>query len=133
MQRFSFALRSRFFRHARLDSAIIPLEMVAAAIITTEEKRLEAVPVVFALNRYNKTLSLLDSTSSLPRPSIHRDPIFDHADLSNLERPTDSVLVRSSPGLRNQRDRRHVLDCVDVPGVKAGDMSVQRERRGSSH
>jgi HSP20 family protein len=52
-------------------------------------------------------------------------PIF-----PNLERPTDSVLVRSSPGYEiNETDDKYQI-AVDVPGVNAKDMSVQLENDG---
>jgi HSP20 family protein len=48
----------------------------------------------------------------------------------NLERPTDSVLVRSSPGYEiNEIDDTYQI-AVDVPGVKAEDMSVQLDNDG---
>jgi HSP20 family protein len=85
-----------------------------------------------ALNTYNKN-PLFAGFDDLfaPTPFFRRDPIFDHMLIfPNLERPTDSVLVRSSPGYEiNETDDTYQI-AVDVPGVKAGDMSVQLENDG---
>jgi HSP20 family protein len=85
-----------------------------------------------ALNRYNKNPLFAGFDDHFaPTPFFHRDPIFDHMLIfPNLERPTDSVLVRSSPGYEiNETDDTYQI-AVDVPGVKAGDMSVQLENDG---
>jgi HSP20 family protein len=62
---------------------------------------------------------------------VHREPIFDLMPIfPNFERPPDSVVVRSSPGYEiNETDEKYQI-AVDVPGVKAGDMSVQLEDDG---
>ncbi len=85
-----------------------------------------------ALNRYNKNPAFAGFDDLFaPTPFFHRDPILDHMMIfPDLERPTDSVLVRSSPGYEiNETDDRYQI-AVDVPGVKAGDMSAQLENDG---
>jgi HSP20 family protein len=85
-----------------------------------------------ALNRnYNKPVFAGFDDLFAPTPFFHRDPIMDHMMIfPNLERQTDSVLVRSSPGYEiNETDDTYQI-AVDVPGVKAGDMSVQLENDG---
>jgi HSP20 family protein len=86
-----------------------------------------------ALNRYNNKNPVFAGFDDLfaPTPFFHRDPILDHMMIfPNLERPTDSVLVRSSPGYEiNETDETYQI-AVDVPGVKAGDMSVKLENDG---
>jgi HSP20 family protein len=85
-----------------------------------------------ALNRYNKPLFAGFDDLFAPTPfHHHRDPIFDLMPIfPDLERPTDSVLLRSSPGYEiNETDDKYQI-AIDVPGVKAGDMSVQLENDG---
>jgi HSP20 family protein len=85
-----------------------------------------------ALNRYNNN-HLFAGFDDLfaPTPFFHRDPIFDLMPIfPDLERLTDSVLVRSSPGYEiNETDDNYQI-IVNVPDVKAGDMSVQLENDG---
>jgi HSP20 family protein len=85
-----------------------------------------------ALNRYNRNPLFVGFDDLFaPTPFLHRDPIHDLMPIfPNFERPTDSVLVRSSPGYEiNETDDKYQI-AVDVPGVKAGDMSVQLENDG---
>jgi HSP20 family protein len=84
-----------------------------------------------ALNRYHYNNPFGFDDLFFPTPFFHRDPIFDPMPVfPDLERLTDSVLVRSSPGyeINETDDNYHIV--VDVPGVKAGDMSVQLENDG---
>jgi HSP20 family protein len=85
-----------------------------------------------ALNRYNNKhyFAGFDDLFA-PTPFYHRDPIFDLMPIfPDLERPTDSVLVRSSPGYEiNETDDNYQI-AVDVPGVKSEDMTVQLENDG---
>ena len=88
-----------------------------------------------ALNRYNNNNNHLFAGFDdlfAPTPFFHRDPpVFDLMPIfPNLERLTDSVLVRSSPGYEiNETDKNYQI-IVNVPDVNAGDMSVQLEHDG---
>jgi HSP20 family protein len=85
-----------------------------------------------ALNRYNNKHHFAGFDDIFaPTPFYHRDPIFDLMPIfPNLERPTDSVLLRSSPGYEiNETDDKYEI-AVDVSGVKSEDMPVQLENDG---
>jgi HSP20 family protein len=65
-----------------------------------------------------------------PTPFFN-DPVFDFMPvLRNLDRNTDMILSRSSPGYEINEDDSKYQIAIDVPGVKANDMNVELEHDG---
>lgn len=85
-----------------------------------------------ALNRYNHPLFGGFDDFFAPTPFWgRRDPLFDIMPvIPNLLREEDMKLLHSSPGYEiNESDGKYQI-AVDVPGVKATDMTVKLENDG---
>jgi len=66
-----------------------------------------------------------------PTPFFLRDPLVELMPvLRNVDRVTDGVLLRSSPGYEiHEKDGSYQIS-VDLPGVKAADMKIEVENNG---
>jgi len=66
-----------------------------------------------------------------PTPLFLRDPFEELMPvLRNVDRVTDGVLMRSSPGYEiHEKDGSYQIS-VDLPGVKASDMKIELEDNG---
>jgi HSP20 family protein len=84
-----------------------------------------------ALNRYNPLFGRGFDDFFAPTPFFVRDPVFDLMPvLPNLLRDDDATLLRSSPGYEITEHEGKYQIAVDVPGVKASDMTVKLENDG---
>lgn len=84
-----------------------------------------------ALNRYNPLFGRGFDDFFSPSPFFVRDPVFDLMPvLPNLIRDEDATLLRSSPGYEITEHEGKYQIAVDVPGVKASDMTVKLENDG---
>lgn len=83
-----------------------------------------------ALSRFNHPLFGGFDDFFAPTP-FFREPVFDIMPvIPNLLRDEDMKLLRSSPGYEiNESDGKYQI-AVDVPGVKASDMTVKLEEDG---
>jgi HSP20 family protein len=86
-----------------------------------------------ALNRYNHHPFFGNGFDELffPTPFLTRDPVLDLMPvLRDFERDENMSLLRSSPGYEiSENDGKYEIR-VDIPGVKASEMSVQLENEG---
>ena len=87
-----------------------------------------------ALNRFQHDRPLFGFDDFLwPRPLLFDDPLKDlmlMPVIQNLDRNDDMILRASSPGYEiHQLDGKYQIS-VDVPGVKASDITVNLEHEG---
>jgi len=84
-----------------------------------------------ALNRYNPVFGRGFDDFFTSSPFFARDPVFDLMPvIPNLMRDQDMTLLRSSPGYEITEHEGKYQIAVDVPGVKASDMTIKLENEG---
>jgi HSP20 family protein len=87
-----------------------------------------------ALNRFHNHRPLFGFDDFFsPTPFHFEDPFFDDLLMpvvANRERPDDMILRVASPGYEINEVGGKYQIAVDVPGVKAGDMTVSLENEG---
>ena len=105
-----------------------PTSIINTSLRTTNSNNIRTM----ALNRYNPLFGRGFDDFFAPSPFFVRDPVFDLMPvIPNLIRDDDtSTLLRSSPGYEITEHEGKYQIAVDVPGVKASDMTVKLENDG---
>ena len=92
---------------------------------------LRSTQEIMALSRFTPIFGRGFDDFFAPSPFFSRDPVFDLMPVVNsLTRDEDFKLFRSSPGYEITESEGKYQIAVDVPGVKASDMTIQLENEG---